>query len=278
LQPLAASAEGKAASLFPGDQRLQRRVTVKHLRIYLGELLEDLGRQGEVTLRVEDTKGSVSGIRLAAWLKDRPLREVMSGLTTLFSQRSDRWEWQSESGKGYVLRHQLWPEAAAAATRQTMLERMAADAQTYHEVARLPDEQRRARAAALPHLFPGGYVDQARLDLFGALSRAQVTDLFRGAAIPIDPGQLAGRQRNALDSGMRGIPPVAPKDRSQPALFVKWERDVAGPHPLDTERSEHRVERHWRRVLGCVMVRQPGRWLALPGHGVPGVYPSRAPP
>src|SRR5437016_5987651 len=118
----AAGAEKASKELFPEDGRLARVVSIARGRVYLGELLEELSAKGRVPLAVSETRGPVDGIQLTAYLRNRPLREVMQALQELFSSRYDRWEWQdAPNGRmGYLLQHQRAPAAAAAAARQAL--------------------------------------------------------------------------------------------------------------------------------------------------------------
>ncbi|HEU4754325.1 MAG TPA: hypothetical protein VFU47_14540, partial [Armatimonadota bacterium] len=136
----ASAAPPSPQHLFPRDERLSAAVTVTHGRVYLGELLEELSKSAKVPLEVEQGKGPVDGIGLVAFVQEVPLREVMSGLETLFSHRFDRWEWQRAPGgrEGYILRHQRSPEEASVLAQQAMQARWARDVQDAYDIARLP--------------------------------------------------------------------------------------------------------------------------------------------
>lgn len=238
LVPLALAGSALAAgsappgALFPEDARLSRPVTVNRPRGYLGELAEILAQQGHVSLRVDDAKGAVSGIDLTVILTERPLREVMTGLATELTTRSDPWEWQ-RSGSGYVLRHQQSPEAASAAARREILEKWTADVRELYRIATLPDQERQERAGSHPSLMAKELDPRVlgNLDLLGRLTPEQVRVLAQGREVPLDTGRLTERQRTALrlgiSSGIRTGDPQPPPP--PPAFHVTWDSMYLSP-------------------------------------------------
>ena len=229
----AQAASPTAPSLFPSDARLIHPVSVSRPRIYLGELVEQLSKDGRVRLSVDDSKGAVSGIDLSVFITEQPLREVMAALALEFNTKQDPWEWQ-RSGSGYTLRHQQPPEAASAASRREILETWTTDLRELHRIAQLPDSGRSAEAAAHPRLLPNGNlgtVAAGELDLLGKLTSAQVDALAHGREVAFDTGQATERERAALQLGItyktpdRGAgPPLL-----TPGFYVKWDSTSLSP-------------------------------------------------
>lgn len=236
-QPRAEPPRKAPAPLFPEDEKLARPVTMARGGVYLGELVGILSRESGIRLRVDDAKGPVGGIHLLVFLKERPLRDVMSGLQELFAHRFDRWEWQREPGgrTGYVLRHQRSPEEATAAARAAILSRFTQDTRDLHRIARLPDAERTAQSASRSDLFPRGSMDRGRLDLFGRLSNVEMDALLKGAFVSPGGPAFSERETGALTLGISGggtftsfgtAPPSAPRP---PGFNIGWDRDQLGP-------------------------------------------------
>lgn len=219
--PAAVRAAEEPEKLFPEDWRLDQRMTVRRGRVYLGELLEQLAADSRVRLTVEDTKGAVSGIDMTVFLHERPLREVMRGLTGLFSRRRDPWSWKA-SGGGYVLRHTMGPEALAAALREATFARWQEDARFFYRVARLPEAERAAAKASCPELFIAG-----NQELIAALTPQQLEGAIRGEFVPLDLTRLNPAARAKLYH--YAIPPGAPPSDRPPGLYLSWRPTQPGP-------------------------------------------------
>jgi hypothetical protein len=211
------------------DRRLDGRVTVSRARIYLGELLEELGRQRKLSLTVEQEKGPLDGIELGAFLTGRPLRETMEGLTELLSHRHHRCEWKAV-GSGYVLRHYPTLAAGAAAMQASVRARWAQDVRTYHEIVQLPETARTERMKTRKDLFPPG-TPSGKLDLIASLDKSRIESLLRGTQVVIDPNGLTATARQALSmgriSGTRTRTSTTPLP--PPGFFVSWDSTFLSP-------------------------------------------------
>lgn len=97
-------------SPFNGDRRLEGTVTIDRRRVYLGELLDEVGSQVGVRLSASDMPGAASGYELTAIARKRRAVDLLHALSALYSAPPDRWYW-TRTGKGsqssYVLKHTL---------------------------------------------------------------------------------------------------------------------------------------------------------------------------
>lgn len=211
-----------------GDTRLQRKVSIARGRIYLGELVDKLSADSQVPLDIGQGKGNVDGIQLTAFLQQCPVGEVMQALAELLSTPYNRWEWQkSAAGRGFVLRHQYSMEQASARARRAVFEGWAKDARTVYEIARLPDEQREARAAGRRELFAPSAIGSFLCDQLSTLTPVEFGAVLSGAFIPVDPSRRplgAGKQPEA--QGEAGSDQAA---GNRPGFILKWSNHEIGP-------------------------------------------------
>ncbi len=232
-QPEAKTAPPTGAErLFPDDERLDRGVSVRMPRAYLGELLEALARKGKVRLELERPQDPPGGIQLVARVKEQSLRSIMAALRDLLSQPFNRWSWRppTQARDAYTLRCERSHAAAAAAARQAALERWIADALVYHELRALPAPERRAAAARRPDLLGPGRYDPDLAALLGTLGRSDLERVLKGQEVPLDSGNLSGPARTAFDRQLQRAVPL-PAGSSQPlaAFTAKWDSDNLGP-------------------------------------------------
>jgi hypothetical protein len=268
-----AGTDAAPESLFPKDERLTQPVSVRAGTYYLGELLDQIGREAKVPLEVSDARGAVSGIQLIAAVKMLPLRQVMGGLAELLSHRFDRWEWQAApAGKpGYRLRHQQSPQEASEAARREVFAKWSADVRAYHEIARLPDQSRSARAGQRPDLFLPNGVNWGLANLLGEVSDADLEALLQGHLLGLNRAALSSRGQKAYDTLIASNPPpkitysvapgvVAPPPQPVPAgpaisFHWNWETRFIGPVlwcQINGNTSTNVVggggwDMHWRR-------------------------------
>jgi hypothetical protein len=205
------------------DSRLQRGVTLRKGRAYLGEVVALLARQGNLSLSVSSSRGPVDGTEMFIHVSERPLFEVMDALQEVFSTKFDTWEWQvRKDGKGYILEHQRTPEGAALAARQELMAKWGEDLRTYVQIARMPEPQRSNEAKRRPDLFPGGVVD-IRADLARPLTRLQIEALLKGALVPAGAPADDAPEPTLRD---QGGPETAKAD---PGYFIAWDAPDTGP-------------------------------------------------
>ncbi len=218
--------------LFPGDGRLDRKVSLRAPRIYLGELLQDLRGQSGVRLALAEPDAPPGGIQLVALAREQPLRDLMAALQELLSHPFNRWRWRpaGRAEEAYTLHPERSFAAAAAAARQAVFEQWLADCLTFHEVAGLPEPERSARAAGRPDLFGMGRARGDLAALLGSLDRAQLERALRGEKVPLDPDGLSGPARAAFErQRQQAVPLPAELDEPIAAVSVQWESDNLAP-------------------------------------------------
>jgi len=227
----ACTAACAAPAAPPEDGRLERTVSISRPRVYLGELVDELSRTTGVSLAVTDRAGApVSGVHLSAYLKKRPLREVMAAVVTLLATRDHAFEWQATGRPPrYHLIHTPGFEAAGVAARRRLMERWAQDLRTIHAIAQQPDREREMRAQARLDVFPGGTPRHGQLDLLAAVPAEQLDSLLGGAFVALDQKRLSARGRDALGLGLSAPPEDGKGPRRPPGLFVRWEEGRLGP-------------------------------------------------
>ncbi len=80
------------------DPRLLQKVTVVSPDITFNDILEDLSRQAQVALKI-DEDAPASGVSVLVRFQNRPLIEVLNSLWSVVSYKDCEWAW-NRAGKG----------------------------------------------------------------------------------------------------------------------------------------------------------------------------------
>ena len=111
------NADTITAEMRRDDPRLTRRVTLSAARIYVGDLLEQLGRQTMLSLSADERDGAADQI-VTAYLRDVPLNKALDALWSLLSYKGATFHWQRErSGSEFAYRLRRPPLAQQLAIK-----------------------------------------------------------------------------------------------------------------------------------------------------------------
>lgn len=240
------------------DPGLARAVTVSRARIYLGELLEEVSRQTGVPLRADGARAPLDGIDLTVLIHDQPAARLLEGVRQLLEHRFNRFEWQAEGERGYVLRCQKAPEEASLAVRQSVSAAWVQDLRGLRDLARLPPAVRQARGAPF-RMFPGGLGPEhdGYLEIMAQVADPDLEALSRATPAYLDVTRLGPVALETLRSGIDPPPPVVPGLR--PRLHVSWDSDRPAPILwIENDRGYSRSvlggsawNSHWLRTNGA---------------------------
>jgi hypothetical protein len=81
------------------DSNLTKRITFKKTSTSIGELFEAIKTQADVNLIVNDKDANLSGERIAVFIQDKPIVEVMESISSLFSHKKALWYWKKTEEK-----------------------------------------------------------------------------------------------------------------------------------------------------------------------------------
>jgi hypothetical protein len=186
------------------DERLARRVSISEERVYIGELLERLGREAGVRLEASERLAPVSGYEVTILVQDRPLREVLDALARLYHCPPDRWSWARE-GRGdrvrYVLRHTLPPETWNQHHQSFAEEYMLDQHRRLAQLWAAPPEQREVMARDDPFLQAFNNARNAGFFSFvGDVPEETLRFVMRGGRFEIPMARLSPSQRDFISS------------------------------------------------------------------------------
>jgi hypothetical protein len=124
------------------DDALQKPITVWQRLASLAEVLEDIRKQTGVPLRCQD---ALRETKLAVYVQNRPAREVLEQVASLFG-----WRWRRDEDGGYVL---YLPDETRRALERALRDDRAATERALREMLRITREWLQmppdARAAAI---------------------------------------------------------------------------------------------------------------------------------
>jgi hypothetical protein len=135
------------------DDALQKPITVWQRLASLAEVLEDIRKQTGVPLRCQD---ALRETKLAVYVQNRPAREVLEQVASLFG-----WRWRRDEDGSYVL---YLPDETRRALERALRDDRAATERALREVVQVAREWLRmppdARAEAMarfpePKYYPG---------------------------------------------------------------------------------------------------------------------------
>lgn len=224
----AGKAVGKPASVLGTDRRLDPAVSITERRVYLGDLLERLGKASGARIEVDERLAPLSGMELTLSVRDLSVRDVMDGIVDLYSCPPDRWYWERDRGGGwdrYLLHSTLTPARMKAWQQELTETALLKQFHDWRAFDALPTEERNRLAATDPHYrrLNSPSAAQTRA-MFTPLTDAQLLGILRGQPVVIPSGELTGAQRGYLQSQM---------DAHNQAM-----RDLAAKFPQTTKYTE----------------------------------------